>query len=179
MVQLTLTPKLAYSIRWAIVLAMALSLPDISFADKRLTFAVSDSWVCNQFKIITEQRCRQLDEFNSVCFEQTLTIAKPDGSRKSIDLLHKESIRNLGYHATSYSCSPASSGNGHMLVVYNNGGNCNDCEFTAVLDLGKGKWMKYGNTWRANQATIKILKSQLKKWEQSDSVHFINEHKAQ
>lgn len=104
--------------------------------------------MCADVQVTVKSYCKDdVDEpVNSFCTKQTLTVEAINKKIEVKNLLEKEPW--LGnFHVTGLIRCVADTSNRHYLyLTLDNGGNCNSCEVSAVMDLN-GKWKRYGKRW--------------------------------
>lgn len=127
----------------------------------------TDTWNCGPYEIQTIQLCHQVPGILGVaCYKQNLQAAKNGQQALSIDLLKAEKRRNEGHRVFGYICLPDAANKSYLLVRYDNGGNCSDCEFESLLSLDERRWLMYKNRWNVATSQRKALSLMINEWRQ-------------
>lgn len=111
---------------------------------------------CAGHQITVRMKCDALDHNNGwhrFCGEQQIIFTDSKHQVIKKDLGEKDDLipdgpRHLGVircvDQTNQS-NPIDEP-GYLLMLFDNGGNCDTCEIDGVMDL-EGNWKRYGNTW--------------------------------
>jgi rRNA processing protein Gar1 len=121
--------------------------------------------VCAGTKVIVRSYCKnEADEpVNSFCTKQGLILENLN-KRKMIDnLLDKEPSRNDFHVVGLIRCVMGANEKPYLYVSLDNGGNCDNCEISAIMDLN-GKWKRYDKHWYVSGAERKEISRRENDW---------------
>jgi hypothetical protein len=104
--------------------------------------------MCSNAQVSVRSYCKDdVDEpVNSFCTKQTLTVKTIDKKIEINNLLEKEPSLGNFHVVGLIRCVSDSSNRPYLYLTLDNGGNCNSCEVSAIMDL-TGKWKRYGKRW--------------------------------
>ncbi|MDO8653128.1 MAG: hypothetical protein Q7R66_13165 [Undibacterium sp.] len=132
--------KTVLAIALCSIAASALALDDMRWFKNEL--------ICAETKVIVRSYCKnEVDEpVNSFCTKQVLTLETADKKIKIDNLLEKEPFLGNFHVAGLIRCVAVTSNKPYLYITLDNGGNCNGCEVSAIMNL-HGKWKRYGRRW--------------------------------
>lgn len=150
-----------------------LALGGNAAAEDHEMFWFKNEMQCGAAKVTVRSLCEERDHtgavvpYNNQCLEQELRIEQPGAKPVKRDLLERETSKDTFRIATALRCTEAG-GKQYLHVMIDNGGNCDECETSAVLDL-QGHWKRYGKRWLSTPpAERKTMSQQGAKWFQQD-----------
>lgn len=126
-------------------------------------FRFSNTMACGGVKVEVLSICGEKSDegINYSCATQSINFERNDRSSIRKDLLEKESFDNF-HIATSLRCV-STKVKKYVYILLNNGGNCDDCEVDALIDLN-GKWIFYGNRWFVSGLEKARIRKSEKTW---------------
>jgi hypothetical protein len=126
--------------------------------------------MCSNAQVTVRSYCKDdADEpVNSFCTRQTLRVETLNKNIEVNNLLEKEpSLGN--FHVTGLiRCVADTANKPYLYLTLDNGGNCNVCEVSAIIDLD-GKWKRYGKRWYVNGKERKEIEMHETAWFKQDS----------
>lgn len=136
---------------------------------------------CAEVKITVYSECQNAPDLakNTACFNQKIEFNHPDGRQyKKNRLLEREPVRG-NYHAlSSIRCAAETEGEPYLYMILDNGGNCDDCEIDAVMNL-RGQWMRYDRKWLTQGGVRRDIAMRQDDWFKMEAVYLKNKIKAQ
>jgi len=134
-----------------------------AYAAEEKEFRFLNTMTCAGVKVEVSSICsKKSDEgTNYSCTNQSISLDRNDHGSIRKDLLEKENYDNF-HIATSLRCVSAK-GKDYVYVMLNNGGNCDDCEVNALIDLN-GKWIFYGDKWFVSGSEKRRIRKAAKAW---------------
>jgi hypothetical protein len=145
----------------ALVLCSSVHAAEKDGAANRMSF--KNRLACQNVAVEVESYCAEKSEqgINYSCVDQKIILSEKGGRSVTKDLLEKEKEDN--YHiATSLRCV-STAAKSYLLVSLDNGGNCDDCDVAALMDLS-GKWIYYGDRWFVSSAEKTEITNSRDKW---------------
>lgn len=137
-----------------------------------------NDYECHGYKIVLHTWCRVVGEGDNPfkqCAEQHMEVTGPDGKIKK---LHVQSSERKGeFHSIGVlTCVAGQDGKPYVDATLGNGGNCDTCEISAILDPKKGRWIFYGDRWFSNKIERDSIKKMEKQWDDAyrKDGYFIN-----
>ena len=134
-----------------------------AYAAEKKEFRFSNTMACGGVKVEVLSICGEKSDegINYSCATQSISFEKNDHISIRKDLLEKESFDNF-HIATSLRCVSTNLKK-YVYILLNNGGNCDDCEVGALIDLS-GKWIFYGDRWFVSGSEKTRIRKSEKKW---------------
>lgn len=130
-----------------LVSANLLAVSNAAHAEAKTNWYTSTS-TCAGNKLIVHSFCQKMDD-DELCTGHDLTIVKADGTKIEAGSLEKKETKDQrGDLLTSKSmrCVAGKDNKPYLLLYFANGGNCDECEATGVIDLD-GVWKEFGSHW--------------------------------
>ncbi|MES2050042.1 MAG: hypothetical protein V4447_16705 [Pseudomonadota bacterium] len=125
---------------------------------------------CGSTQVIVRSYCKDdVDEpVNSFCTKQTLTVETLNKKIEINNLLEKEPSLGNFHVSGLIRCVADTANRPYLYLTLDNGGNCNVCEVSAIMDLN-GKWKRYGKRWFVDGKERKEIAKHEKAWFKHES----------
>jgi hypothetical protein len=126
--------------------------------------------------VTVQSYCKNNDDVstNSFCTMQKMILKS--GDRKAIvkkNLLEKEPARNEFHALSTLRCVTGREDKNYLYMTLDNGGNCDDCEINAVMDL-QGKWKRYDRKWFVSGAEKQEITKRSAGWFKAEAFYLNN-----
>ncbi len=159
--------------RLILIFPLAMFSTNVFAADDMRWF--TNETVCDEVKITVLSYCQNdVDEMvNTFCVQQKLILEKNEKKIMLENLLEKEPSRNEFHSVRSLTCVAGKNNKPYIFFSLGNGGNCNDCEVHATMDLN-GRWKHYDRKWFVSGRERKDIDRQEKVWWKEDSFYLKN-----